>query len=116
MEQFGLGGVDTVRGYRQNQLVTDNGILGSIEVRFPLTSNPNQLQLTPFFDIATGWNNQAPNPEKSTLVSLGLGLRWLVTSNLNLRLDYGIPLISVDNQGDSLQENGFYFSLNYQPY
>ena len=45
LEQFSVGGVDTVRGYRQNQLVTDNGILGSLEVRLPLTSDPKVLQL-----------------------------------------------------------------------
>ena len=49
LEQIGIGGINTVRGYRQNQLVTDNGILGSIEVRIPLTSDPSLLQLTPFF-------------------------------------------------------------------
>ncbi|NET57981.1 MAG: ShlB/FhaC/HecB family hemolysin secretion/activation protein, partial [Symploca sp. SIO2E6] len=31
LERFSMGGVDTVRGYRQNQLVADNGILGSVE-------------------------------------------------------------------------------------
>jgi hemolysin activation/secretion protein len=46
----------------------------------------------------------------------GLGLYWSITPALNVRLDYGIPLIAVDDQGDSLQENGFYFSLRYQPF
>lgn len=49
LERFSMGGVDTVRGYRQNQLVSDNGILGSVEVRVPLTSDPRILQLAPFF-------------------------------------------------------------------
>ncbi|HHP7230883.1 MAG TPA: hypothetical protein ACFCUY_08495 [Xenococcaceae cyanobacterium] len=33
-----------------------------------------------------------------------------------INLDYGIPLIDVDNDGDSLQENGLYFSLSFQPF
>jgi hemolysin activation/secretion protein len=117
IEQFGIGGIGSVRGYRQNQMVTDNGVFGSLEVRLPLTSDPSVLQLTPFFEAGTGWNNsEATDPDPSTLVSLGLGLRWLITSGLDLRLDYGIALTDVGDRGDSLQENGFYFSLRYQPF
>ncbi|MES1023166.1 ShlB/FhaC/HecB family hemolysin secretion/activation protein [Gloeocapsa sp. BRSZ] len=116
LERFGLGGVDTVRGYGQNEIVADNAILGSVEVRFPLTSDPNRLQIAPFFELGTAWNNRFPNPDPTTLAGLGLGLRWLVSPSLALRLDYGIPLIAVHNQGNSLQDNGFYFSLRYQPF
>ena len=116
LERFSIGGVDTVRGYRQNRLVSDNGILGSVEVRVPLTSDPKVLQLAPFFEIGTAWNNRDIDPNPATIASLGLGLRWLITPNLSLRLDYGIPLISVDDRGNSLQENGFYFSVRYQPF
>ena len=35
IEQFGLGGQNTIRGYRQDALLTDNGILASAEIRFP---------------------------------------------------------------------------------
>ncbi|OKH25035.1 ShlB/FhaC/HecB family hemolysin secretion/activation protein [Chroogloeocystis siderophila] len=116
LERFGLGGVDTVRGYGQNQIVADNAILGSVEVRFPLTSDPNRLQIAPFVEIGTAWNNRFPNPDPATLAGLGVGLHWLVSPSLALRLDYGIPLIAVTNQGNSLQDNGFYFSLRYQPF
>jgi hemolysin activation/secretion protein len=63
LERFSMGGVDTVRGYRQNQLVADNGILGSVEVRVPLTSDPRVLQLAPFFEIGTAWNNREIDPD-----------------------------------------------------
>jgi hemolysin activation/secretion protein len=116
LERFSMGGVDTVRGYRQNQLVSDNGILGSVEVRVPLTSDPRVLQLAPFFEIGTAWNNREIDPDPATIASLGLGLRWLITRDLSLRLDYGIPLISVGDRGNSLQENGLYFSVRYQPF
>lgn len=115
LEQLGIGGVDTVRGYRQNQLVTDNGILASVEVRIPLTL-ANVLQLAPFFDIGTAWNNRSPDPEPTTLASIGLGFRWLIGDALALRLDYGIPLVAVSNRGDSLQDHGLYFSVRYQPF
>lgn len=115
LERFGMGGVGTIRGYRQNQLVTDNGILGSVEVRIPLSSDSTRLQLVPFFDIGTAWNNRDSDPDTSTIAGLGVALRWLIGSNVDLRLDYGIPLMDVDNQGDSLQDDGIYFSISYQP-
>lgn len=116
VEQFSLGGVDTVRGYRQNQLLTDNGVLGSLEVRFPVFSNYNKLQLAPFFDFGAGWNNRGSNPNPNTIASLGLGLIWQPSNELNLRLDYGIPLMDVNNSSNSLQDQGLYFSLRYQPF
>lgn len=124
LERFSIGGVDTVRGYRQNQLVADNGVLGSVEVRVPVTSDPRVLQLVPFFEVGTAWNNREADPNPATVASLGLGLRWLMTPDFSLRLDYGIPLVSVGNpcgncgaaRGNSLQENGFYFSVRYQPF
>jgi len=113
LERFSMGGVDTVRGYRQNQLVADNGILGSVEAYIPLSSD---FQLAPFFEFGTAWNNQDPDPDPATIASLGLSLRWQIRPDVDLHLDYGIPLIEVNNRGNSLQENGFHFSLRYQPW
>ncbi|WP_445638534.1 ShlB/FhaC/HecB family hemolysin secretion/activation protein [Nostoc sp. DSM 114161] len=115
LEKFSIGGVDTVRGYRQNEFVADNGITASIEARIPLTSS-NTLQVAPFFDIGTAWNNRGTNSSSETLASLGLGLIWQPIQNLNLRLDYGIPLIDVNSSGNTLQDNGFTFSLRYQAF
>ena len=114
LEQIPIGGINSVRGYRQNQLLTDNGFIASIETQISLLEDSNKLQLTPFFEIGTGWNQLLPNPDPNTLISVGLGFRWAITSNLDLRIDYGIPLVSTPRQGNSLQENGFNFSLLYQ--
>ncbi|GFE70795.1 ShlB/FhaC/HecB family hemolysin secretion/activation protein [Chroococcus sp. FPU101] len=116
IEQFSIGGIDTVRGYVQNQLVTDNALIASLEFRIPLTRDPSIFQITPFIEAGTGWNNLLPDPENATLVGIGLGVRWLITNGLSVRLDYGVPLISKQNKGNSLQDNGFYFSVRYQPF
>lgn len=115
-EKFSLGGINTVRGYEENRLVSDSGVLGSIELRLPLTSDPTKLQLTPFAEVGTGWNNEQPNLEFNTLASVGMGVRWAIAPNLNTRIDYGIPLINTEDDGDSLQNHGFHWSLNYQPF
>ncbi|MBD2200372.1 MULTISPECIES: ShlB/FhaC/HecB family hemolysin secretion/activation protein [Calothrix] len=119
LEQFGIGGQTSVRGYRQDQLLTDNGIQATAEIRLPILRVPQLqgvLQLTPFVDVGTGWNNDGANPKSNTLVSTGIGLLWHQGNNLTARLDWGIPLTSVDSKGDTWQENGLYFSLIYKPF
>ncbi len=119
LEQFGIGGIDTVRGYRQNERVGDSGIIGSIEVRLPIVraaSGESILQLAPFFDIGTVWSNGSVAGANATLASIGTGLRWQINPSLAARLDFGIPLINTTNLGNSLQDSGIYFSLQYQPF
>ncbi|MBD2448597.1 ShlB/FhaC/HecB family hemolysin secretion/activation protein [Nostoc sp. FACHB-152] len=117
LEQFGIGGQTTVRGYRQDQVLTDNGIQATAEIRLPIARvSQGVLQLTPFVDIGTGWNNGGSNPRTNTLVSTGIGLLWHQGDNLTARLDWGIPLTSRDSKGDTWQENGLYFSVIYKPF
>ncbi|MCC5668061.1 ShlB/FhaC/HecB family hemolysin secretion/activation protein [Nostoc sp. CHAB 5784] len=116
LEKISIGGVNTVRGYSQNQLVADNGVVGGVEVRIPLASNVETLQLIPFFDIGTAWNNRAINADPQIIASLGLGLNWQLFNGLVLRADYGVPLMGTSDRGSSLQDNGFNFSVLYQPF
>jgi hemolysin activation/secretion protein len=115
LERFSLGGVSSVRGYPQNQLVADNALNASAELRIPLTRDPNILQIAPFIDAGFGWNNLTPNPGSNFLLGTGVGLRWQATPNIFLRTDYGLPLVDIGDRGNSLQDNGFYFSVTYQP-
>lgn len=119
LEQFGLGGLSSVRGYRQDFLLTDNGAFASAEVRVPIWRFERVrgvLQIAPFVDLGTGWNySLRPNPDPTFLASVGLGLRWQWRDRLTARFDWGVPLVSVESQRRTLQENGFYFSLVYSP-
>lgn len=120
LEQFGIGGQDTVRGYRQDTLLTDNGIYVSGEVRLPVLKVrevAGTLYLIPFFDAGTGWNvDSSTNPEDTTLIGTGLGLLWDMSDDFTARLDWGIPLISVDSRERTWQESGIYFSIQYLPF
>ncbi|RAM50546.1 MAG: ShlB/FhaC/HecB family hemolysin secretion/activation protein [Hapalosiphonaceae cyanobacterium JJU2] len=124
-EQIGIGGLDSVRGYRQDALLTDNGIFASAEVRIPVvrfSGRNNFLQVAPFVDFGNGWNDSSRSDfevdlDSNTLLSVGLGLRLQLEKNLTARLDWGIPLISVTSQEkDSWQENGLYFSIIVNPF
>jgi len=95
IEQFGLGGINSVRGYRQDAILADNGIFASVEARLPIariSEWDTVLQFTPFFEIGTGWNSDRANPEPNNLYSVGMGLRLEVARKLTARFDWGIPL------------------------
>lgn len=114
-EQFSLGGVNSVRGYRQNQLLTDNGVLLSVELQLPILrvfEDTGVVQLIPFVDYGTTWNSSGiANPDNQTLSAVGLGLQWRQGNNFNARLDWGIPLVDVDLRERTWQENGVHFSM-----
>jgi hemolysin activation/secretion protein len=120
LEQIGLGGQQSIRGYRQDILLTDNGVLASAEVRVPVLRLPKWntlVQLAPFFDIGKAWNNEGrDDPDPSLLASVGLGLQMQISDRITVRLDYGIPLVSVSSNKRTWQENGFYFSIVATPF
>ena len=121
-QQFVIGGGQSLRGYRQNIRSADNGVRFSLEDRITLERDADgaaTFQLAPFFDAGYVWNH-SDNPGNQNLPSqrflagLGLGLIWQPLPRLNLRLDYGLPLIDLDDRGTNAQDEGFYFSVNYQ--
>lgn len=118
-QQFVIGGAQSLRGYRQNVRAGDNGFRFSIEDRITLKRdrlNLPTLQLAPFLDMGQVWNHpNNPNslPSQTFLVGGGLGLLWEPIPNLNIRLDYGLPLTQLRDRGDNLQDHGIYFNLVY---
>lgn len=124
LERFSLGGIESVRGYRQDALLGDAGLFASAEVRIPFyrwgnkqNNTQHQLSAIPFFDLGTTWSNSdQPDREEETLASLGLGVKLDLIDTLSARIDYGIPLIEISDSNDSLQEKGLYLSLEYFPF
>ena len=118
-EQFSLGGALSVRGYRQDALLGDNGWFNSAEIRVTIVRIPQwkaSLQLTPFLDFGKVWNSDDVTLNTNTLVSTGIGLRLQISDYFAARLDYGIPLVDLATNGNTLQEEGLYFSLELKPF
>lgn len=125
LEQFSLGGAQSVRGYRENQLLRDNGIFASAEIRIPVLRNKEKnpvLSVAPFFDYAAGWNTVnylGPNPKggvdygNDSLYSVGLGLIFAPSHWLSGQIYWGYALNrdNVVKGGDNLQDYGFHFSI-----
>ena len=115
LNRFSIGGAQSIRGYRQNQLTGDNGIQASVELQFPVARDEEGLatvKLLPFVEAGTIWNSSGVNSTNQSLIGLGLGATYQPMRNLLFRLDYGIPLVNVSNSGNNLQDSGLYFSIN----
>lgn len=119
LQQYGLGGLNSVRGYPQNLLLVDNGLFGSAEYRLPLARfGDNQeglLQLAPFFDLGHGWGN-TDGSRTETLAAVGLGLRWQWSDLMSARLDWGIPIISIGPETSGFDDSQLFFSIVVSPF
>ena len=82
-EEFYTGGQDTLRGYRQNEFKSPRVLLGTVELRVPLTQG---LLSYIFFDTADIQYSFTHQDYKN---GFGFGMR--ITSPVGIiRLDYGI--------------------------
>ena len=123
-QQFIIGGGLSLRGYRQNIRSGDNGFRFSIEDRITVYRDESGLpliQLTPFIDIGAVWNDGSnPSndflPDERFLAGVGIGLIWQPVPEVDLRLDYGLPLVHLDDRGNNAQDSGFYFSVIVRPF
>jgi hemolysin activation/secretion protein len=118
-QQFVIGGGQSLRGYRQNVRAGDNGFRFSIEDRITLARNATGasiFQLRPFVDVGAVWNvgNSRPLPRQNFLVGAGVGFLWEPIPDLNVRFDYALPLVDLSDRGENAQDQGIYFSVDYQ--
>lgn len=125
LEQIAIGGLDTVRGYRENEVVRDNGLILGAEGRIPLAelgvpglTGPNDepsLQLAPFVDFGYGWDDgdrAEDERDAETLASVGLGLLWSPAARISTRFYYGYALNDVsDPEDEALQDHGIHLEV-----
>lgn len=120
LEQMALGGRFSVRGYRENQLVRDNGLIASLESRIPFIRHTRWaefVQVVPFVDFGWGWNQKVDTPDPRVLVSVGLGVRWAATWHTVVPLRsqfevfWGQKLKRVEATGGGLQKHGLHLQF-----
>jgi hemolysin activation/secretion protein len=116
-EQFGAGGVSTVRGYYESQQLGDHALLGRLELRTPplrelFPEYVSNLHFLAFVDAAKLWVREAVGAaDEFELAGAGVGLRFALLESLDGALDWAWALQSdgpVD-KGDSRA----HFSLEY---
>jgi hemolysin activation/secretion protein len=121
LEQMPVGGRYSVRGYRENSLVRDNGLLASLEIRIPVyrsVRGEDILQLAPFLDYGRGWNSHFDTPSPQYLASAGVGLRWNILPQDRARFEvyWGQQLNHFDMGHGNLQDHGVHVQLVGQVY
>jgi len=123
VEQFSIGGARTVRGYRENQLVRDNGVVASAELRIPVIIGGDDagkggypIQLVPFVDYGRSWNDGRTTPEPSTLSSVGLGLLWNPDRHWSMEVYAAQNFHEIKDESDEydLQDIGIHFQMSYR--
>ena len=114
-EQLSVGGLDTVRGYLESEVLGDNGVVGNLEVRSPDIGSMLQKQVKDetgqgaarfttfnewrFFAFTDAGTATVLNPlpeQQSTfdLWSYGVGARFKVFDGFNGMIAYSVPMIS----------------------
>ncbi|MGO4712923.1 ShlB/FhaC/HecB family hemolysin secretion/activation protein [Bradyrhizobium sp. 2TAF24] len=114
-EQFSLGGLDTVRGYLESEVLGDDGIAGNIELRSPNIGDMLQSRMKsaggdkplPFntfnewrlFAFADGGHASIHRPLISQdrtfdIWSYGVGTRFKVFDTFNGVVAYSVPMVS----------------------
>jgi len=96
-EQFGIGGMDSVRGFLEREISNDNGYRGTMEFYSPDFGNKTgvagaRMRGLFFADWGHVARNQ-PGPgeiPKQGIWSMGTGLRFSKGTNLAARVDYAI--------------------------
>lgn len=114
IEQISIGGAHTVRGYRENTYVRDNGFSTSFELRIPLIDNAEKqhlLSFVPFTDVGAGWNSSQVE-SMDYIWSVGFGFRFKITEHTDGSLFWGKGLANLPDEKPSLQDNGVHFRFN----
>jgi hemolysin activation/secretion protein len=114
IERFAIGGIRTVRGYAENTLVRDQGVVGSVELRIPLLVDrldARRIEIIPFVDSGYGWNVKRP-VRGDALVSAGVGLAVTPFSWMVAEFYWGLKLLPAPfESSDPLQQDGISFSI-----
>lgn len=127
LEQYSLGGAQSVRGYRENLLLRDNGVFASAELRVPVWRGKEKnpiLTLAPFFDFGIGWDRVefiGKKPPKNqiddrteTLTSLGIGVLFTPSKYVTAQVYWGYAFNHKNtfSDGKNIQDYGLHFTLS----
>lgn len=104
-DQFYIGGVYSVRGYRENYLGADGGVSVNLEYGVPVSTIG---QAFVFMDYGAVFGDNAFDDD--TLSSIGLGFKWNFTRQSSATLTLGFPF-KTDYNGENIDSMRAHFSV-----
>ncbi len=109
-ERFGLGGIDSVRGFSEREISGDDGFRASLELWPPAVPGAGPRFLI-FTDVGRVRFKSAPptpdTPRNDTIAGIGAGVRWNWKEHVALQLDVGVVV-----EGTPAREHGARGHLN----
>jgi len=113
LERFSLGGADSVRGFRKNQLVRDSALFLSAEYQYNFYQSPalGKWKVASFVDYGRG-RNEGTDADRETLASAGVGLLWSKEGfSADLYIGHAIENVTNSAVGD-LEDDGVHFRFS----
>jgi hemolysin activation/secretion protein len=125
-ERLAIGGVATVRGYRENMFIADRAAVATIEIAQPLLgvltgrsddrADWRNFTLSVFVDGAVFANSRPPVNAADHIASVGLAVSWSPIPSLSAELAYGKRLFDVVLPAEQdLQDKGIHFAIVFEP-
>ncbi|MCL1972331.1 MAG: BamA/TamA family outer membrane protein [Endomicrobia bacterium] len=120
-EQFSIGGINTVRGYREGMLIAVNGLNANSQLEYDLSfikkhkffKYADYCKVYGFFDLGSIFpENKAnlPDNHENTIYSSGIGIKTGIFNHITAQLIWAIPIVNhtyYQNDGSS-----FLFVIN----
>ena len=113
-EEFGLGGAIFGRAYDSGEISGDDGIAGSVELRFDgTTENPfiEGFQLYTFLDAGSIWDHTTYGSDQISLASIGGGVRLYLRDDFETEFEIAKP-VDIDSNFSNEDDIRFYFSVS----
>jgi len=119
-QKFAIGGVNSVRGYRENRITSDDGQLASIEWQLPMGRLPlftfspkqedGQLRGSCFIDYGNAHNVDSKDPSIKSISSIGLGLHWNINKRIFSKFYWAHALRDLETPEQyDIQDDGIHF-------
>lgn len=103
-EEFGVGGTSYGRAYDNSEIVGEDGVATSIELRFNPDWNHQHTgnwQFYTWYDFGIVWNRDTLTNTRESLASTGVGARVDINENVFTNVEVTVPLTrDVDTEMD----------------
>ena len=93
-EQFGYGGQAFGRAYDSSEITGDQGISGSLELRYGGWMDAESIRLQPyaFYDVGQVWNDGVGQSKSDSADSAGIGVRFATSWQQTGNIGVAVPL------------------------